>query len=144
METTPRFRMAFTYATQSLSRFGHSHMSSAHLILGLLELQNGIPYNLLCKAGVSVESVESYLSSRRASVEDSAVREGVRLGRSVLLAIERGEAEARAREHTYLGTDHLLLGILAEESGEAADLFASAHVDRQSLKQTLEAELRTA
>ena len=46
-----------------------------------------------------------------------------------MLAFERAEAETRARQHTYLGIEHLLLGILAEENGEATDLFASVHID---------------
>ena len=141
MQTTPRCRMALKYAGESLSRFGHSHMSGAHVVLGLLTLGNGIPYNLLSKAGLTLELVEGYLSSRRTSVEGSATRDGVRLGRSALSAFERAEAEAQARG-TYLGTDHLLLGILAEESGEAADLFASIHIDREKLRRIIEEEIQ--
>jgi ClpA/ClpB-like protein len=47
----------------------------------------------------------------------------VPLGRSAALAFERAEAEARARQTTFLGIEHLLLGILAEEAGETTDVF---------------------
>lgn len=141
METTPRCRKALDYAQESLSRFGHAHVSSAHLILGLLTLQGGVADNVLRKSGLSVESVEGYLSSRRTSAEESTTQNGVALGRSALLAFERAEAETRSRQTTYLGIEHLLLGILAKESGEATDLFASVHIDRERLRQTIQEEI---
>jgi ATP-dependent Clp protease ATP-binding subunit ClpC len=133
--------MALTYATESLARFHHSHVSSAHLVLGLLTLPGGVADNLLRKAGLSVQSVESYLSSRRSSAEESTVQDGVPLGTSARLAFERAEAETRTRQNTYLGIEHLLLGILAEESGEATDLFASVHIDRDNIRRTVTEEM---
>jgi len=138
MKTSPRCRKALNYAQESLSRFGHAHMSSAHLILGLLTLQGGVADNVLRKFGLSVQSVEGYLSSRRTSAEESTTQDGVALGRSALSVFERAEALARARQFTILGIEHLLLGILAEESGEAVELFASAHIDRERMRRTLQ------
>src|SRR5437868_6546649 len=107
MEITPRCRMALNYAKESLSRFGHSHISSAHLVLGLLTLHGGVADTVLRKSGLSVQSVEGYLSSRRSSAEGSTIRDGVALGKSALLAFERAEADAHARQNTYLGVEHL-------------------------------------
>lgn len=137
MQMTPKCRTALNYAKDSLARLGHSHASSAHLVLGLLTLQGGVADNLLRKEGLSLQSVEGYLSSRGSSLEESTVEHGVRLGTSARLAFERAEAETRARQMTWLGVEHLLLGILAEESGEAADLFASVHIDREKMRQII-------
>jgi ATP-dependent Clp protease ATP-binding subunit ClpC len=134
--------MALNYARESLARFGHSHMSSAHLVLGLLTLLGGVADNVLRKAGLSVQSVETYLSSRRSSAEESTVQDDVAFGTSARLALERAEALALACQFTYLGIEHLLLGILAEENGEATDLFASVHIDRDKLKQTIQEEIQ--
>ena len=134
--------MALNYAKDSLARFGHSHVSSAHLILGLLTLRGGVADNLLRKAGLSIQSVEGYLSSLRSSAEECTIQDGVPLGTSARLAFERAEAETRARQTTYLGIEHLLLGILAEESGEAADLFASVHIDRGSMRGAIQEEIQ--
>ena len=141
MRTTPRCAQALTYAKESLARFGHSHMTSAHLILGLLMLRSGIPFNVLQGFGLSIESVEGYLSLLRLCTQESTLHDGVPVGESVRTAVARGEAEAQARQHTYLGTDHLFLGILAEENGEAADLFASVHIDRDKLRSIVSQEL---
>ena len=141
MTTTPRCTLALTYAEQSLTRFSHSRLTGAHLILGLMMLRNGIPFNVLTQSGLSIESVEGYLSSLRLSPEETTKRDNMRLGKSVRLALERAEACARSRDHTYLGTEHLFLGILAEATGEAADLFASVHIDREKLSNIVMQEI---
>jgi ATP-dependent Clp protease ATP-binding subunit ClpA len=142
MEITPRCKKALAYAKESLSRFGHSHVSSAHLVLGLLTLSGGVADGLLRKVGLSVESVEGYLSSRRSSAEASTLQDGIPLGDSALQAFERAEAEARARQYTYLGIEHLLLGILGEEAGEAANLFASVHIERGQMARAIQEEIQ--
>jgi ATP-dependent Clp protease ATP-binding subunit ClpA len=108
----------------------------------LLTLRGGVADNLLRKAGLSVKSVEGYLSSRRTSAEASRIQDGVPLGTSALHAFKRAEEETRVRETTYLGIEHLLLGILAEDSGEATDLFASVHIDRETMRRTIQEEIR--
>jgi len=143
MEPTPRFEKVLAYARQSVSRLGHSQVSSGHLLLGLLALGNGIPHHVLRGFSLSVERVESYLSLRRPFADDSALADGVTFGRSALLAIERAEAEAGVYGRTYVGTDHLLLAIAKEESGEAADLFASLHIDGKRIAAIVSRELDT-
>jgi ATP-dependent Clp protease ATP-binding subunit ClpC len=141
METTPRLNRSIESAKQSLSRFGGSHVSSAHLVLGLLALQAGVAVNVLRNFGVSTEAVENFLSMRRSVAEDAPMQDGSFLGKSALMALKRAEIETKKRETTYVGTEHLLLGILAEESGEAADLFASLHVDRVRMTKAISDEI---
>ena len=95
--------------------------------------------DLLRQSGLSVQSVECYISSWRTSAEESTIQYGVALGRSALLAIDRAATEARClsnsfQRHVYLGGDLLLFGILAEENGEATDLFAFFHIDREEIR----------
>src|SRR5258706_652345 len=85
MEITPRCRMALNCAKESLARFGHSHLSSAHLVLGLLTLHGGVADNVLRKFGLSVQSVEGYLSTRRTSAEEHTIPDGLPLWRSSLI-----------------------------------------------------------
>ncbi len=72
MQTTPRCQQALDYAKASLARFGHSHLSSAHLVLGLLTLSGGVGDSVLRKFGFSVEGVEAYLSSQPSQDTGSA------------------------------------------------------------------------
>jgi ATP-dependent Clp protease ATP-binding subunit ClpC len=131
MKTTPRCQQALDYAKESLPRFGHSHVSIAHLVLGLLTLRGGVGDSVLRKFGFSVEGVEAYLSAHCSQATDSATA-----------ALERAEVEARARQHTYVGVEHLLLGILADGRGEAADLCASFHADPDSMRWIITEEIQ--
>ena len=142
MQTTPRCQKALDYANESRTRFGHSQVSSAHLVLGLLTLRGGVGDNVLRKFGFSVEGVEAYLSSQRSQAEQATIQDGLAFGCSAVSALERAQVEARARQHTYLGVEHLLLGILAEEHGAAADLFASVHADRDSMRRIITEEIQ--
>jgi ATP-dependent Clp protease ATP-binding subunit ClpC len=141
MKPTPRFERVIAYAKESLSRLGHSEVSSGHLVLGLLALGSGTPHNVLRQFGLSAEHLESYLSLRRPFADDSALAGGVILGRSALLAIEQAEVEAVARGYTYKGTDHLLIAIAKEQTGEAAGLFASLHIDGKPIAAVVSREL---
>jgi ATP-dependent Clp protease ATP-binding subunit ClpA len=141
MKPTPRFERVIAYAKESLSRFGQAEVSSGHLVLGLLAIGNGIPHSVLRRFGLSLENVEGYLSLRRPFADDSALAGGVIIGPSALRAIERAEVEASACEHSYTGIDHLLLAIAKEESGEAAELFASLHVDASRIAAIVSREL---
>lgn len=142
MTTTPRCHKAFTYAKESLPRLGQSHLSSAHLVLGLLTLHGGVADGLLRRAGLSIEALEGFLSTRQFSDEASTMRDGVPLGESAMQAFARAEVEMRRREHTYLGTEHLLLGILVEERGMATELFVSAHINREEMRRAILQEIQ--
>jgi ATP-dependent Clp protease ATP-binding subunit ClpA len=108
----------------------------------LLTLKGGVADNLLRRVGLSIESVESYLSSKPSLTEEGTIVDRVPLGASAELAFVRAENEAGSRQHTFLGTEYLLLAILAEESGEATDLLASFHIDRENLKRAIQEEIQ--
>jgi ATP-dependent Clp protease ATP-binding subunit ClpC len=133
MTFTPRCQRAIESAKASLARFGHSHVSSAHLVLGVLELEQGVAVSVLVKFGISIDQVENYLSAKRSSDDDRPAEETPLIGKSAEVAFKRAEAAAAKLGHTYVGTEHLLLAILVEESGPAADLFVSLNADRKAI-----------
>jgi ATP-dependent Clp protease ATP-binding subunit ClpA len=105
--------------------------------LGLVTLNNGVGDTVLKSSGLSVESIERYLSSKCVASEEAVEQEGVVFGRSATDALSRAEQEAGRFRHSILGVEHLALSLLAEERGEAADLFTSAKVERDKLRQTI-------
>jgi ATP-dependent Clp protease ATP-binding subunit ClpC len=141
METTPRCLRALNSARESISRFGHSHVTSAHLVLGLLMFRGGVVVDALRQSGLSSQSVENYLALRRSPTEETVIKDDVAIGKSALLCFERAETEARMRSHPTLGTEHLMLGILKEQEGEAVDLFAAFHADKNKIWQMISAEI---
>jgi ATP-dependent Clp protease ATP-binding subunit ClpC len=133
MTFTPRCSRSIEYAKASLARFNHTRVTSAHLVLGLLELHTGVAANALRNFGVSLEAVGNYLSDRRSWRDDAPAQDASSVGKSAQVAFKRAEAQAAKLGHTYVGTEHLLLAILIEDAGEAADLFASLHADKKAI-----------
>ena len=142
MQRTPRCQKAIDHAKQAFGRLGHSHVGSAHLVLGLLTLNGGVGDSALKRAGLSTELVERFLSPKRGGSEEIVEQEGASFGRSATDAIARAESEAAECDHSYLGVEHLTMALLAEERGDAADLFASLHVDRAKMRQAILGEIR--
>ena len=132
MTFTPRCSRSIENAKASLARFNHTHVTSAHLVLGLLELGNGCAVTVLGNFGVSLEGVENYLSTRRISPDDTPAQDGSPVHKSAQVAFQRAVAQAAKLGHTYVGTEDLLLAILVGDAGGAANLFASLHVDRKA------------
>lgn len=134
--------MAIDHAKQAYDRLGHSHLSSAHLVLGLLSLNGGVGDTVLKRAGLSAEFVERYLSTKHTATEEIVEREGASFGRSAANALARAESDATSFNYTILGVEHLTIALLTEERGEAADLFVSSHIEREKLKQTILDQIR--
>ncbi len=133
--------MAIDHAKQAYSRLGGSHVSSAHLVLGLLTLNGGVGDTALKRAGLSTELVERYLFSKPSASEEAVEQEGAAFGRSASDALARAELYAAAFNHTILGVEHLTLALLAEEHGEATDLFTSSHLNRAKTRQSILEEI---
>ena len=141
MKSTPRCKAAIQYAVKTCASLGHSNISSAHLVLGLLSLSGGVGSNVLRSSGLSVESLQKYLAFRQLPAEETIERDGVIFGRSANEALSRAEEEAAKFNHTFLGVEHLALSLLSEQSGPARDLFASLQVDRDKMRQTIVQEI---
>lgn len=137
IELTPRCHQVLAYAVESLPRLGHSHVTGAHLVLGLVALDGGVASRLLKRAGLSIEFVERYLSTLRLSQEATMIRDDIPLVNSGWQAFERAGAEVLTRGFHYLGTEHLLLGLLLVDSGEAAELFEFVDLDRVKMTEAV-------
>ena len=96
---------------------------------------------MLKRAGLSVESVERYLSKKHGGDENFAEHEDALFAGSTSEALKKAEDEAARFHHSILGVEHLLLALLAEQHGEAADLFAAMRVDCEQMKAMVSREL---
>lgn len=127
---TPRCAKAIEFAREACRAAAHTQFNSLHLLAGLLRLDSGIPFNLLKNLGITSDHAETFLRSRPETPDQTAAA-----------AFGRAEEEAYLAEHSYLGTEHLFLAILAEAKGPAADIFRSARVDQRDVTFTVLAEL---
>ncbi len=125
---TDRARKVLTLAQDEAARRNHNYIGTEHLLLGLLREGEGVAARVL--EGMNVE-----LAKVRTAVEfiigrgDRPVVGDVGLTPAAKRVIELAIVEARRLEHRYIGTEHLLLGLLREREGIAAGVLSSMWVD---------------
>jgi ATP-dependent Clp protease ATP-binding subunit ClpC len=112
-------RRVMALANEETRRFGHECMGTEHILLGLLKEGSGVGATVLANLGMDVEKFRSEIEGLANSGRGTATREaGPSVGarRVIEYAIE----EARSLNHKYIGTEHILLGLLRESEGVAA------------------------
>jgi len=135
MELTPRAKQALESAHALARDLGHSRVGSQHLVFGLFQLGSGVHFSVLRSLGFSADSLRRAIAAEAPVGSISA--DGPTADISATAALKRAEMEATALSHTYTGTEHILLALLSEERGGAANLFASRSVDTTKTRQTI-------
>ena len=116
---TERAKKTLSLAQQEAERSGHSYIGTEHLLLGLLRDEEGLAYNALSNMGVDLPAVRQAIENLLARDEPIVVQQIIPTSR-VKKVIEISFEEARRNGHNYVGTEHLLLGLLIEGEGIAA------------------------
>ena len=117
---SPRAQQALALAQKEANRLNHNFLGTEHLLLGIIKLGQGIAINVLQKMNVDLEAlrlqVEQGIPSPLPDKSLGIIPYTSRSKKVVMLA----QKEAKALHQTYIGTEHLLLGLLAEGQGVAA------------------------
>ncbi|MFC2056157.1 ATP-dependent Clp protease ATP-binding subunit [Chloroflexota bacterium] len=119
-----RARRVLTSAQEEAQNLNHSYIGTEHVLLGLIREEEGMAAKVLTNLGISLSKVRSAVEFIIGRGEKSSVGEiGLtpRAKRVIELAID----EARHLGHNYIGTEHLLLGLLHEGEGVAASVLDS-------------------
>ena len=135
MELTPRAKQALTSARHLAHDLGHPRIGSQHLAFGLFQLGSGVHFSVLRDLGFSAESLRQAIAAEPPVGTPSS--DGPQFDLSATTALDRAADEARAMQHTYTGTEHILLALLSEDSGGAAHLLASHAVDTARARQII-------
>jgi len=119
---TDRARKVMALANQEAQRLGHEYIGTEHILLGLMEEGSGVGANVLKNLGVNLRKVRTevrkLLKSGPEMVTMGKLPQTPRAKRVIEYAME----EARGLGHNYVGTEHLLLGLLREQDGVAAQV----------------------
>src|SRR5260370_9183564 len=124
---TERARKVFSSAQEEAQRFQHNYIGTEHLLLGLVREEEGVAAKVLHQLGVELQAV-------RDAVEliigrgDRIVLGEIGLTPRAKKVIELAIDEARRMNHHYIGTEHLLLGLVREGEGIAAGVLESMGV----------------
>ena len=122
-----RARRVLTIAQEEARQLNHSYIGTEHILLGLVREEEGVAAKVLTKLGVSLNKVRSaveFTSSRGERPSTGETGLTPRAKKVIELAID----EARQLGHNYIGTEHLLLGLLREGEGVARGVLDSLGV----------------
>ena len=133
---TERAKKSLVLAQEEAARLGHNYIGTEHILLGLVAESEGIAAKVLALSGVQLNKVRSnveFIIGRgdRASTGTRSLTP--RSKKVIELAID----EARLLNHNYIGTEHLLLGLIREGEGIAAGVLESLGVDMPKARETI-------
>ena len=128
-------------ARKEAARFNQNFIGTEHLLLGLLALGQGCAVNVLRKRGLDLEMVRADIEQQVGTGPDQEVTGPIPYTPRVKKILALAGQEARALNHTYIGTEHLLLGILREGDGVAAKVLRNLAVDLEQTRQEILKEL---
>ena len=141
MQLTPRANQAINLAKKEALRLKHGYVGTEHMLMGILDLGQGVAVNVLRKMGVNLENLraetekEAEIGTSEASMQDLELSDGVKR------ALSFAAQEAAKLGHNYIGTEHLLLGVLCDENSAAQKILKGMGVDVKTCKNLILAEL---
>jgi ATP-dependent Clp protease ATP-binding subunit ClpC len=138
---TPRAQQVLALARKEADRFNHNVIGTEHLLLGLIKLGQGVAVNVLQKMGLDLETVRMAVEKKTGTGPDQKVIGNIPYTPRVKKVLALASKEARALNHTYVGTEHILLGLLREGDGIAAQVLKDLDVDIEQTRQEILKEL---
>jgi ATP-dependent Clp protease ATP-binding subunit ClpC len=130
---TERARRVLTLAQEEAHRFNHNYIGTEHILLGLVREGDGVAAKVLGNLGVELNKVRSaveFIIGRG----DRTVLGEIGLTPRAKKVIELAVDEARRLNHSYIGTEHLLLGLVREGEGIAAGVLESLGVNLERVR----------
>jgi len=131
---TERARKVLQYTQEEAQRFQHPYIGTEHLLLGLIRERGGVAAKVLSNLGIELNTVQSaveFIISRGDRIVLGEIGLTPRAKKVIELAVD----EARRMNHHYIGTEHLLLGLVREGEGIAAGVLESLGVNLERLRQ---------
>ena len=111
------------------------------MLLGLIRLDQGVAVNVLKKFGISLENLRLEIEKQIGTGPDPKVAGSFPFTPRVKKVIALAQKEARKLNHTYVGTEHILLGLLLEGGGVAAKILRASNVRTEEARKEILNEL---
>ena len=138
---TPRAQQVLALARKEADRFHHTYVGTEHLLLGLINLGQGVAVNVLQKLGLSLDTVRGAVEKQVGTGPETKPTGNIPYTPRVKQVLALANKEAKALNHSYVGTEHILLGLLREGDGVAARVLRSLDVDIERCRNEILIEL---
>jgi len=138
---TPRAQQVLALARKEADRFHHNYVGTEHLLLGLIKLGQGVAVSVLQKMGLDLETVRAAVEKQVGTGQETKTAGSIPYTPRVKKVLALAGKEAKALNHSYVGTEHILLGLLREGEGVAARVLKSLDIDIERTRNEILREL---
>jgi ATP-dependent Clp protease ATP-binding subunit ClpA len=138
---TPRAQQVLALARKEADALNHNFVGTEHLLLGLIRLGQGVAVTVLLKLGLDLETVRLEVTKQVGTAPEQKMIGNIPYTPRVKKVLALAAKEAKALNHTYVGTEHILLGLLQEGDGVAARVLKNLDVDVEQTRQEVLKEL---
>lgn len=133
---TTRARKVIVLSREEAERFNHNYLGTEHILLGLVKEAEGIAVGVMQNMGVSLEELISQVESLLTRGETKPPKE-IAFTAQARKVFELAWEESQMMGHNYVGTEHLLLGLLREGGGIAATVLKKMGVTMENLREEI-------
>ncbi|MFI5337761.1 MAG: ATP-dependent Clp protease ATP-binding subunit, partial [Opitutales bacterium] len=138
---TPRAQQVLALARKEADRFHHNYVGTEHILLGLIKLGQGVAVSVLQKMGADLETVRSAVEKQVGTGQETKTPGSIPYTPRVKKVLALAGKEAKTLNHSYVGTEHILLGLLREGEGVAARVLKSLDIDIERTRNEILREL---
>lgn len=140
---TNRAKQVIKLAKKEAQRLNHNYLGTEHVLLGLLKLGQGVAVNVLRNLNIDFETVRSEVEKLVGYGPEIQVYGDPALTGKAKKVFEFANEEAANLNHNYVGTEHLLLGLLRQTDGVAAQVLENLNVNLKEVRKEVLKELET-
>jgi ATP-dependent Clp protease ATP-binding subunit ClpC len=140
---TNRAKQVIKLAKKEAQKLNHNYLGTEHVLLGLLKLGQGIAVNVLKNMGVDYESALAEVETIVGFGPEMQVLGDPTLTGKVKKVFELSNDEASSLNHNYVGTEHLLLALIKQSDGVAAQILENLNVNLKEVRKEILKELET-
>jgi ATP-dependent Clp protease ATP-binding subunit ClpC len=131
---TERARKVIILAKEEARRFNHDYVGTEHLLLGLVREGEGVAAAVLQKMGISLENIRIEIEKLVQPGPSTQVLGDIPFTPRAKKVLELSAEEARSLGHNYIGTEHLLLGLIKEGEGVASQVLLNLGLDLEKVR----------
>lgn len=140
---TNRAKQVIKLAKKEAQRLNHNYLGTEHILMGLLKLGQGVAVNVLSNLNIDFETVRSEVEKLVGYGPEIQVYGDPALTGKVKKVFEYANEEAANLNHNYVGTEHLLLGLLRQSDGVAAHVLENLNVNLKEVRKEVLKELES-
>jgi ATP-dependent Clp protease ATP-binding subunit ClpC len=131
---TERARKVIILAKEEARRFNHDYIGTEHILLGLIREGEGVAATVLQKMGVSLENIRLEIEKLVQPGPTTQIIGDIPFTPRAKKALELAAEEARSLGHNYIGTEHLMLGLIREGEGVASQVLLNLGLDLNTVR----------